>query len=131
MEQRWMSIRFLVLGAGMVLPLVLGCQSEPPTYLVTGAVSYNGTPVAEGDITLVPEDRSVRAEGGKIKDGAYSLQARAGKQRVEIRAARAVKEGPMGPIYEDYIPAEFNAQSKLSADVTPAGKNEFHFHLKG
>lgn len=126
-----MPIRFLVLGAALSLPLLAGCGGEPPTYAVTGAVTYNGTAVAEGDITLVPEDRSLGSEGGKIKDGTYSVKARAGKKRVEIRAARVVKQGPMGPVYEDYIPTEFNAQSKLTADVKSDGKNEFDFHLKG
>ena len=35
----------------------------------------------------------------------------------------------MSRVYQDYIPAEFNKKSTLSAEVTPDGPNHFDFNL--
>jgi hypothetical protein len=118
---------------GVVLVSLLGCGgSGPRTVPVSGEVSFDGTPVMEGDILFRPADPAVAPEGGKITKGRYQCQAKPGPQRVEIRASRPEPgpPGPMGPVYKDYIPAEYNSKSILKADVSPSGKNQFPFHLQ-
>jgi hypothetical protein len=111
---------------------VAGCGGDG-TVTVEGTVTLDNTPVPEGDILFIPEDKQFGAEAGKIKDGAYSLKARSGKNRVEIRAMREVpgKKGPMGneAVYEPIIPPQYNEKSKLSAEVS-SDKRKFPFELK-
>jgi hypothetical protein len=110
-----------------------GCGGPgPPMHQVTGRVTFDDTPVPDGDIVFISEDAQYGAEGGKIKEGTYRLRAHAGKNKVQIRATRLVpgKVGPMGePAIEDYIPAEYNDKTTLIREV---GENhtEFNFELK-
>jgi hypothetical protein len=86
----------------------------------------------DGDITFVPEDKTLPREGAKIKDGKYELKAKEGKYRVEIRATREVpgRKGPMGePAIEEYIPGMYNSNSSLTAEVA-SGKTTHDFPLK-
>jgi hypothetical protein len=41
-----------------------------------------------------------------------------------------IEVGKQEPAREDYIPAEFNTQSTLSAEVKAEGDNKFDFPLK-
>ncbi|MBY0458211.1 MAG: hypothetical protein K2V38_12795, partial [Gemmataceae bacterium] len=84
--------------AGAVLGAA-GCGKSGPAKLdVSGTVKFDGQDVADGYITFVPEDKSVGAEAGPIKDGKYTAQVREGKNKVQIVANRTVpgKKGPMG-----------------------------------
>jgi hypothetical protein len=110
-----------------------GCgQSGPKMTEVSGTVKYDGQDVAEGDIAFLPEDKSVGGEGGKIKNGRYTLKVKEGKNKVQIFASRAVpgKKGPMGEdLVEQYIPEKYNDKTDLAADVG-SGKTEHNFDLK-
>jgi hypothetical protein len=128
-----MSRQWWLAGLVLALASLFGCGgSGPRTYPVSGEVSFDGTPVAEGDILFIPADPAVAPEGGKITNGRYQLRAKPGWQRVEIRASRPLPgpPGPMGPVYADYIPEEFNSKSTLKAEVSPGGKNLFNFPLQ-
>jgi hypothetical protein len=122
-------------GAGLaaLLAVVAGCgPSGPKMVEVTGAVKFDGKDVTEGDITFVPEDKTVGPEGGKITDGRYKLKVKEGKNRVRILATRGApgKKGPMGEDFvEQYIPKQYNEETTLSADVT-SGKTEHDFDLR-
>lgn len=108
-----------------------GCGQESKFHQVDGTVTWNGAAVADGEIIFIPEEKEFGADASKIKDGKYSLKAREGKKRVEIRATRPVpgKLGPMGePAIEDFIPEEYNDKSTLSADISKDKKN-FDFPL--
>jgi hypothetical protein len=130
----------VVMRGGLVVPcffvlVVAGCgRSGPVTYPVTGTVSYNGAVVADGSIVFIPVDRHLAAEGGKITDGRFALSAKAGQNRVEIRATREVGKviPSMGvKARQSYIPATYNSESALTSEVVPGGKNQFTFDLKG
>jgi hypothetical protein len=112
---------------------VCGCSSGPRLYEVTGTVTFDDKPVPEGDIYFVPDDPALGAEYGKIRDGNYSLKAKAGPSHVKIYAVHEVpgKKDPMGtgPAIEDYIPSIYNNQTTLTADVGK-GKDKFDFPLK-
>ncbi|MGE3806857.1 MAG: hypothetical protein AB7K24_19495 [Gemmataceae bacterium] len=124
-----------VLIATCLFSLLLGCsKSGPPTFPVAGTVTYNGEPIAAGDILFIPDDASLKREGGRIKEGKFQFEATAGKKRVEITAQRdhpTQKNPKGGPVPVDYIPANYNTASTLTAEVKPEGKNEFTFPLVG
>lgn len=114
--------------------LLAGCGSgEPNTYRVIGTASWENAPIPEGDIIFSPVDGASAPQAGKIAAGRYEVRATPGKKRVEIYATREGRQAD--PVMnakprEQYIPAKFNAQSTLSADIQAADSNEFDFNLK-
>ncbi len=114
----------------MVLLLALGCGSG--TCEVTGTVTFDGQPVPHGDIVLNDVEGRLGPDYGKIEDGRFALQAKPGRKKVEIRASREVPERKteMGAYFEDYIPRRYNAETTLTADVTPGGKNHWDYKLE-
>ena len=115
--------------------LVTGCgRSGAAVCPVSGTVSYNGTAVADGSIVFIPADKHLAADGGKIADGHFAFLAKAGQQRVEIRAIREI--GKVIPTMgvkarQSYLAATYNSESTLTAAVVPGGKNQFTFDLNG
>jgi hypothetical protein len=102
-------------------------------YPVSGTVTLDGKPVPDGDVILEGVDPVVAADGGKIKDGTFQFRARGGKKRVVIQASRMVgqwKPGMGDPVYEDYIPAQYNTKTTLSVDVGPDSPNKWDFQLE-
>jgi hypothetical protein len=114
-----------------------GCgPSGPETYEVSGEVTFDGQPVAEGRIVFRDAGGSAASWAGEIEDGRYAFPATVGKKRVEITATRQVQtsqDSPSGQgafTFESYIPAKYHSQSELTAEVTPEGPNEFNFPLE-
>ena len=110
----------------------LGCDSGPSLYEIKGKVSFDGIPVAKGDITLRPEKTSTAPQGAMIKDGSFVMKASEGKYKVEIISTRVVpgKKGPMGEdAIEEFIPEKYNTKTTLGAEVKTSGKNELIFEL--
>jgi hypothetical protein len=121
--------------------VLMGCsQSAPNRVVVEGQVSYNGEPVANGQIYFYPkEENPGPVSGGPIKDGQYVAQARGGvplgKHRVEITGFRPMKNtgAPVGEGLpaEQYLPSQFNQRSELTALVEPApNPKSLDFDLK-
>ena len=129
-----------ILGACVALglcPALVGCgPSGPVTYEVSGKITLDGKPVSSGEIVFRTADGSAASWAGRIVDGRYSFRATAGQKRVEITATREVRskvesasgEGDLQ--YEHYIPAKYNVESELSAQVTSDGANVFDFPLE-
>ena len=119
-----------------LVALLFGCGSSgPATYEVTGQVTFDGQPVAEGEILLRAADGSEGSRAGKIVDGRYTIQSTVGKKRVEINASREVKPSKIAESGEEvagelYIPKKYNLESELTAEVTAAGPNQFDFKLE-
>ncbi len=123
---RTISLLFVLLLASF------GCDSGPSLYEITGKVSFDGVPVAKGDITLRPEKPSIAPQGAMIKDGSFQMKASEGKYKVEIISTRVVpgKKGPMGEdAIEEFIPQKYNTKTTLGAEVKTTGKNELIFEL--
>jgi hypothetical protein len=110
-----------------------GCnRSGPATYAVSGTVNWNGAPLGDGSIVFMAADGKTVAAAGTIRDGRFAFRAQAGKKKVEIRAVREVGEviPAMGvKARQSYIPARYNAQTILVAEVAPDGENQFKFDL--
>jgi hypothetical protein len=125
--------------AAAAVALAGGCSPGVGAYEVEGSVTLDGAPLTEGDIVFQPEDPKIGPEGGKIKDGRYKMKAKAGANKVEIRAVRAVPGkttpsaagpgAPPDPVLESIVPEKYNNTTELKADVG-AGKTKHDFTLK-
>jgi hypothetical protein len=128
-----MNRRAWLAAASLMLAGLGGCgPSGPAKYKVTGNVTWNGSPLPEGQIVFTPEDPKVSADAGKIVNGAFDVLVKPGSKRVEIYASReGTKVDPaMGAApREAYIPERYNAKTILKADVTPGGENRFTYTL--
>lgn len=116
-----------------------GCSGSTtaPTYPVTGTVTLDGKPLEKGEIYfLTPAKGEVDIVA--IKDGKFEGQAKAGARRVEIHAYKIVPahEAASMPGYtvpesrENYLPAQYNTESTLTAEVKADGENQFDFQLQ-
>jgi hypothetical protein len=114
------------------LLLVGGCGDK--MCKVTGEVTFDGKPVESGEVQFTPEDPHHRTEVGQIKDGKFELRSTPGKMKVEVKASRAIPgtKDPLnpGPIIDSYIPARYNTNTELTAEVTSGGPNHFTYHLE-
>lgn len=130
---------FFPIGLLVVLLVVPGCDSGPKKARVRGSVSFDGKPIEEGMIELVPiDDTSGPSTGGMISGGKYEIAADRGPLlggTYEVRIQGFKKTGqtvvdrdrPNAPPTEtkaNFIPAEFNSKSTLK--VTVSSKSAEH-----
>jgi len=129
-----MKSRLCTVGLTVVI-LFCGCSQDPKLFPVSGTITFDGAPVADGDILFVPVDPALGPEPGTIKDGKYTLKAREGQKRVEIRASKILPGGAKGaggePVPEEFLPRKYNDNSTLSAEVKSSGENKADFALTG
>ena len=109
-------------------------QPEPEGFPVSGAVSFDGKPLAEGLIQF--KTIAVGAiDSLEVKGGEIAVKAQAGNRWVEICAYETIQ--PTGEILQhagppakrNLIPAQYNQESKLTANVTREGPNRFTFEF--
>ena len=116
--------------------VVYGCGSgtEIDRFPVTGTVTLDGAPLDNGTIRLL--DPNGGADGGAIANGTFSLRATAGSKRVEIEATQEStkevegKEGTGITQIEHLVPAQYNRNSSLTAEISADEPNELEFELK-
>jgi hypothetical protein len=128
---------------GLSLFALAGCNSgKAGGRAIAGKVSFNGQPVAEGQIVFEPNGPG-RMGVGPIADGTYSIPAKngpsPGSYRVRITADRAtgkkIKPLPSSadrtPVdaYEQYIPARYNHATKLEITIDDKSPNDRDFEL--
>lgn len=106
--------------APLALLLLVGC-SDNERIPVTGTVTLDGQPLAEGAISFAMSNGAV-AGGGAVKDGKFELGLPAGKYKVSVTASKPVpgKTIPeMGnePVLQSAIPAKFNSKTTLTAEI--------------
>jgi hypothetical protein len=123
--------------AACLIMVLAGCGSGGPrTVSVTGSVtSAGGVPVAEGEIVFRAAEGAMASWAGPIAAGRYAVRATVGPKRVEIIAVRPTsgaqpQASGEGVPNEMYIPARYNLQSELTAEITAAGPNVFDFQLE-
>jgi hypothetical protein len=124
-------VRRIVL-ATLVAAGMSGCSgpSQPITVPVSGTVSYDGKPIADGSITFAAVDGSCAPNVLQITEGRYEGRVVVGGKRIEIRAMRRVERtgsaatgpgGDEGPTLENFIPAAYNDASELTKTIEPPG----------
>lgn len=137
-------MRLRIVGL-LVLSIALGCARSSPSMHVWGSVTYEGAPVNEGQIIFFPvENTTGPSTGGIIRDGRYDIDKRSGPYargvyRVQITALGVQREynpnasgsGPAIAVREQFLPPQFNQNSKLQVTISPdARKNQHDFHLR-
>jgi hypothetical protein len=152
--------RHLTILMFLPLATVFGCQgSDKPIYAnVKGTVTYNGKPIDKGQITFAVEGRPPSTMD--IVDGKFSGQAMVGSNRISVSAKRKTANPPKlnkdaqnqiagymkvrgqngefggppidyDPSMVEYIPPEWNTQTKQIRVVETGATNEFDFDIKG
>ncbi|WP_339736109.1 hypothetical protein [uncultured Gimesia sp.] len=121
----------------LVLPVVAaGCGSGktgPKKYAVSGEVTFEGTPLAKGQIIFTGTNEAKRIDVIDIADGYFKGELRPGPMKVEIRAfqenSNLTPSGGPGGFPEQYIPPQYNKETTLTADIKEEGVNELKFEL--
>jgi len=113
-----------------VFTLIVGCSSHnahttPPTAKVSGKVTLDGKPMAEGEIRFNVAGQPPQI--CPIKDGAYSGEAYIGKNRVEIVLE---KDGPPSTT-DPKTPTKINivAPKELVAEINASGATPSSFEV--
>jgi hypothetical protein len=111
-----------------------------PREPVSGKVTLDGQPLDSGEIAFVPSGDGPAA-GGLIHKGKYAIGRSdgpvPGPHRVVITSAKPTgkkikDEADPKVLYDERaetLPARYNAQSELTAEVKPGGGNTFDFEL--
>lgn len=120
----------------LIAILLLGCGGRRPNQgTITGQISLDGAPVSDGRIQFEDIAGAASSAGTKIENGAYRVVAPVASMKVRIVAYREVpgkflemNPGVKTPLIEQYIPAKYNENSELTADIK-AGENTLDFKL--
>lgn len=122
----------LFILVGVLLCGCFGSGDDIDRVVVSGTVTYNGEPIADGQIRFVPNYGSkLPISGGPITGGNYTIKMRGGvpvgTHRVEINSFRKLeKRYPDQPEEmvpkEQLLPSKFNEESELEREV-PAGRS--------
>lgn len=100
---------------------------------VTGTVTIDGAPLAEGDIIFEAADQSSTPQGTTITNGQFKLRVGPGKKIVRINASEG--DGVVDPLMKtegrrSIIPPEFNTSSTLTADIQAGTNPPLSFAVK-
>jgi len=111
-----------------------GCSKpgRPGYHTVTGRVTFDGQPLANGFVQFVPVGSKASPESGRIANGLYRLESTAGKMTVHILSTRLT--GKMDPVMgtaieEMFIPQRYNSKSELTSEVVADKANSIDFSL--
>jgi hypothetical protein len=126
---RWNAWWVMAAGVALVGCGLVGKSDDPVP--VSGQVTLDGGALADGIIYFVGAD-GAPPESGTIRNGSFRLKVRPGRKRVEVRAFRNLEPPPPPPANPEYnyLPARYNSQTTLLAEVTPDGKNDFSFAVE-
>jgi len=141
-------LRHLCLLVLWVCAVLFGCDKSGRQAL-DGTVTLDGEPLPQGSIVFFPQPGTRGPTAGdNIVDGRFSIApaegTMAGTFRVEITASRKTGRKVADPTVqmmnpdaesalidqtEQYIPARYNKQSELTAEVQEGRSNSFEFEL--
>ena len=108
---------------------------------IEGTVTLDGKPLQKGDIQLSPLPGTASPTvGGAIANGKFNIPSAlgpmVGKFRVQISSAGLTGRKILDPRrnimmdeYGELLPAKYNSQSQLQAEVTSSGPNHFEFAM--
>src|SRR5690242_13546834 len=107
-------------AVGALVFFVIGCGGSGLTP-VSGVVTLDGQPLAEGTMHFAPVDGSGPSQATVIRDGKYSTELQRTKYKLRIFAPKPSKvvakldeNGPGGgPRMEELLPPRYNINSEL------------------
>lgn len=138
------SFRVLSLALALTATIVAGCRRDrgPERVVVSGNVTYNGKPIADGAILFAPTT-ALPTAAGVIVDGKYEVDGLGGvpvgTHKVQFEAFRTdllPGKAPQRPRFGDtvrlqYLPDKFNATSQVEMTIPPgSGPITKDFDLK-
>jgi hypothetical protein len=141
---RFSVARFFV-AVGLAAIGCSGSSSDDlPREAVSGTVTLDGKPLVDGSIQFAPAADSVGPQvggGSPIADGQFSISREnglvPGAYKVSINAGDAKREeqakGPVRKglgLAKELIPAKYNSQTTLSAEVNKGGSDNLNFDLQ-
>jgi hypothetical protein len=128
--------------SGFVVLLAAGCTEPGGLQPVSGTVTFEGKPLDQGAIQFLPFGAGPTESGAGIKDGKYSIPAANGLSpgRYKVTVFSYDETGPKVPReeipgdpggmqFKERIPARYNTETTLTAEVVAGQKNEFNFQL--
>lgn len=129
-------MRFRLTVLALALALVAGCSgaSKPRLAWVSGKVTLDDRPLAEGVIVFTMEGEVPREL--PIANGSYEGQAFVGTNRIQFavyrQAALPKRSGPGAdePSRENILPSRYNQESTETRAVKADGPNQLDFRLK-
>lgn len=144
MHNRTREIVWTARGVGCLLCAAIltasGCGNNGRVSL-EGTVTLDGRPMEKGYIRFSPLPGSTGpTAGGDVVEGKFVVLPSGGpfvgNFQVQITAAdftgRKVRDPRSGAMIDEYtqcLPARYNRQSELQAEVTASGPNQFDFAL--
>lgn len=119
---------------GLLAALVTtGCSKSGPSRSdVTGTVTLDGQPVEEGEVLFIPADGVGPSDACPIVAGEFKGEVAPGSKRVEINATKDTGEVAADglPDYRNVIPAQYNSESTLTAEIGEGKASPITFDLK-
>ena len=117
----------------------IGCGKIEPYHAVTGRITLDGQPLADADVSFVPEGGAGVASLGRTDaQGVYQLQhtqtllgAPVGDYRVRVSTLREAKENDetARTAVPERVPPRYNLASELTVRIEP-GENTLNFTLE-
>lgn len=127
-----------VLGVAVAIG-ASGCRrsSGLDVHPVSGTVTVDGEPLAEGWITFRALEGDTRGCAGRITKGAYRADVFAGAARIAVTATRAIPgefvyaapDAEPQPKTEQFIPRRYNEKTELEAVIPRGGIRGLDFAL--
>lgn len=125
----------LLVASAALLIAAAGCSGKTNN-TVSGTVTFDGQPVANGLIRFLPADASQKRVEAIITAGKYAAAAPLGENRIEISAVKVtgkkkMYEAPDSPVVDvvgELLPARYNVKSELTMTVA-AGEQTKDFPL--
>jgi len=110
--------------------VLTGCDGRVSKVAVSGSVTYDGEPIADGQVAFEPRGEG-RMEFGIITDGKYSIPQEfglvPGTYLIRITGNRPtgqmakldsfVTDDRSREIFEQFLPAKYNAASQLEVEI--------------
>lgn len=117
----------------LMLAALVGCgkSSGPKTVPVSGTVTLDNHPLAEGTVYFKTVATGA-IDALPVKDGKFDGSAEVGERRVEVTAYKTKVQdlnGMKGEIKESLVGPRFNTSSTLTASVKAEGPNTFKFDV--
>jgi hypothetical protein len=122
----------VVLGCCVIVGCGTPTPSGPGSTNIMGTVTFDGKPLAEGEIQII-DDPEMNPPGiFEIKNGEFSGSVVKGKKKIVIRSMKKGKlpDGTEDTVGVNIIPANYNDKTTLTAEVTDSGINPPKFELK-